>query len=85
MSTVLPLMILSAVIVLILAVLAVTSELDEDTSLSETQKTPTPCPQAELDGLALMTARAALAEIARISAGPIRRIALDALEKMETD
>lgn len=31
------------------------------------------------------TARAALTEIAAISGGPIRRIALDALEKMETD
>jgi len=29
------------------------------------------------------TARTALAEIARISGGPIRRIALDALDKME--
>lgn len=30
-------------------------------------------------------ARTALAEIARISGGPIRRVAQDALEKMETD
>lgn len=34
---------------------------------------------------ALATARAALTEIATMSGGPIRRIALDALEKMETD
>ena len=34
---------------------------------------------------ALATARAALTEIAAISGGPLRRIALDALEKMETD
>ena len=33
----------------------------------------------------LATARTALAEIARMSGGPIRRIAQDALEKMETD
>ena len=34
---------------------------------------------------ALATARTALTEIAAMSGGPIRRIALDALEKMETD
>ncbi|WP_183077567.1 hypothetical protein [Paenirhodobacter hankyongi] len=34
---------------------------------------------------ALATARAALTEIAAISGGPIRRIAQDALDKMETD
>lgn len=34
---------------------------------------------------ALATARAALTEIATMSGGPIRRIALDALDKMETD
>ncbi len=33
----------------------------------------------------IKAARAALAEIARISGGPIRRIAQDALDKMETD
>lgn len=40
------------------------------------------CPEARV---LIEAARAALTEIAAISAGPIRRIALDALEKMETD
>lgn len=44
--------------------------------------TDRPVPEVRAD---VATARAALTEIARISAGPIRRIALDALEKMETD
>lgn len=35
--------------------------------------------------LQLEVARAALTEIAAISGGPIRRIALNALDKMETD
>ena len=34
---------------------------------------------------ALATARAALTEIARMSGGPIHRIAQGALDKMETD
>ncbi len=59
-------------------------ESEGDWAVTPLYASVTTCPETEVRAY-LATARAALTEIARISGGPIRRIALDALDKMETD